>query len=1008
MTAPGRARRIAAHLWGFDFFISYHWASGGRYAVALAEALRARGFECFLDRSEFAAGDDWKSEARLALRRTQRLLVIATIEAVTSSAAVAHELEVFQSRNKPVILVAFGRRFAEHERAEHAALQLISGDLLDIVETADALHGKPSVSVIDELVRSYNVVRRRALRARWITAVICTLTALLIVSAYQTKRAVDQRDEADRQRRHAEDASIGQAGDLLVAKAHNGDDDGLLPAAVDLAERALAAGRPPPSAVTRALAAAVSRSAYRVKVLQGRGAQAYHPVFAQPGRVVLSTLEGPPRLYEDRTGAEIATLGKHPADAAVALNGERIVTYAGDADVWDARTGTLLMHLEPKPGLIRNAVFSPSGERVALVYDNKIEVFAVGNGAIVNTLARDAAPISHVNGRLATLTGEATLSLWDLDTASAVREIEIGSRPKAIVLSPRAGYVAAIRGDTCELWSLSTKARIGSFSILSIDGQPNVVFSSDETVLFSAFAGKLQVHASATAQLVHEAEQSVSHLLAVPDTSFVLTSPLLGETRIREPSAMRVLFTAPEPMGDGEFSRDGRWLLSVGKDLVARVWDVPAQRMVASLRGTDLLLDAAMSADGSRIAIASYDGTVELWGITQGEIFTPAASRIGSSPPGIDHALFTPSGDHVVTASSDGTVAVFDRRTRERGAMLNADFSQKALTASFGHNQLHLAIAPHGMRLLAFAPGGEGVDLWDLPTGDGHARIRRNGVLIARFVRDGALVATTCLSGEAELWNARTGDRVQGFKHGEFVEAAALSPDGRHLATAGNDIVKLWDLSGADPQPRELRHVDVERVAFSADSQQLLSEGDGETTLWRIADIPRTADPWNSPRPLNVVRAVYRAHGNPKGVGDSARAMAFLPQGPRVLTAAYDARVRLWDVGSNRLQARFESPFVQTNDAAFSRDGKLIVTANGDGIARMWDVDGHLLASYGGHTGSVAAAALSSDGNLVITAGDDGTARIYSVTLQGLLEVACERIRHDLAADKPRCRRAGK
>ena len=51
-------------LWGYDFFISYHWASGGAYAVNLAQRLRDRGYEVFLDRAEYAMGDEWAKRGR--------------------------------------------------------------------------------------------------------------------------------------------------------------------------------------------------------------------------------------------------------------------------------------------------------------------------------------------------------------------------------------------------------------------------------------------------------------------------------------------------------------------------------------------------------------------------------------------------------------------------------------------------------------------------------------------------------------------------------------------------------------------------------------------------------------------------------------------------------------------------------------------------------------------------------------------------------------------------------
>jgi WD40 repeat protein len=202
MPANSWLRSFSGYLWGYDFFISYHWLSGGRYAVALAEALRTRGHECFLDRSEFAIGDDWKFEAHLALRRTQRLIVVATTEAVSTSEAVKHELEEFQARRRQVFLVVFGKHFDENDRVECCALQLIPADSLNLVETMDAAEGKPSKTVVDEIVRSYGVLRRRKLRARWIGGVMCALVTLLIVSLLQTWRAKLQTRRANQELSH--------------------------------------------------------------------------------------------------------------------------------------------------------------------------------------------------------------------------------------------------------------------------------------------------------------------------------------------------------------------------------------------------------------------------------------------------------------------------------------------------------------------------------------------------------------------------------------------------------------------------------------------------------------------------------------------------------------------------------------------------------------------------------------------------------------------------------------
>jgi WD40 repeat protein len=1005
MSDPSWLRIFAGYLWGYDFFISYHWTSGGRYAVALAEALRARGYECFLDRSEFAAGDDWKIEARFALRRTQRLLVVATTEAVTTSMAVAHELEEFRSRNRPVILVVFGRRFEEHERAEYGALHLVPRDSLDVIETAEALGGEPSGEAVNEIVRSYDVLRRRALRSRWIAGVICVLAGLLLVSTFQTKRALDQRDEAEQQQRRAEDEAIGQAGQVLVIKARDANDEGLLPAAVELAERAFASERTPPSSVTQALAAAVSRPAYRVRVLRGPGSQAVRPIFTTAGRFVASPRDAAPGLWDAQTGKQIGTLGWHPALAVASDNGERILAYVNDvdvADLWDGRTGDFVAHIAGNGDAITGARFASNAQHVAILREHSVDLATVADGKVVRTLARDSAPLlSSSAQRHLAIFASGTLNLWELDTGTSTRSIEIEGRPNAIILSPGSKYVAVTSDDACTIWNLSTGARIGSFAI---DNQ-QIVFSTDDNLVFSDIRGKLQVHASATAKLVQasEAEEVVDNVTAVPGGPYVLTTQWGGVTTLRDPYTMRTLFTAPDSMTEpGVFSQDGRWLLAVGGDLVARVWDVPAQRLIASLRGTDLLLGAAMSPDGSRIAITSYDGTIELWAITDGNTLTNATRRVGAPKvPGINRAIFAVDDAYIVTAAHDGTVATFDARNRKPIATFSAELSHAALTS---RGELELDVASNESRVLAFASFGGGVDVWRLPDGGNHVAIRRKDVLSARFIGNGTHVLTTCTSGEAEIWDARTGERIRMFKHGDFVAAGVLSPDGKRLATGGDDTVKVWDLEDSEAPPLVISHVDVEDVAFSADGQQLLTYGDGFTSLWQLSAMSaRSTDPWNQPRPIATVKAAYQFQGAARGLADTPLAMAFLPQGPRVLTQGYDRRLRLWDVAANRKLTTLEGPVVEANHAAFSKDGTRIVTASVDGIARLWDTDGRMLAAFGGHGGSVAAAALSADGLSLVTAGDDGTARIYPVTLEGLLAAACERVRNDISADESRC-----
>jgi WD40 repeat protein len=447
------------------------------------------------------------------------------------------------------------------------------------------------------------------------------------------------------------------------------------------------------------------------------------------------------------------------------------------------------------------------------------------------------------------------------------------------------------------------------------------------------------------------------------------------------PAHSGILFgVAPSP--------DGRLAATAGGDRIVRIWSVATGRRVGEIRGYGGEVRAvSFSPDSKHLVSAASDGEIAVALATGGTRHVVARLRGGEYASSID---FGADARTVVIGTSAGRVALVGLGD---GALhdLGPRSTEYVEAVAFDKRARKVVSAgDDGMARIWNVAGGAPVVL-------GHGNDARGAgqIVAAAFRPDGRQVATVDELGSVLLWDARTGRRLNEIAIGDKQQASVrFSADGARIVTAGVDgVVHLW-------RPREHAalaefrgHHGQVRAAFVPGHDEIVSAGeeDGTLRIWTVPSTKVPPQPGVAPRFSNDGRLVVSIAPddatlhvwNPKTGEDRTygglqkiNSARFSPDGTQLVGASSDGRVMLWDVASGQAHP-VHTGEGEKLDVAMDPSGTRIAFGGNVPLV-IQSTDGTHVVRLRGHRGRVNALVFSPDGRHLLTGSDDTTARIWN------------------------------
>ena len=441
------------------------------------------------------------------------------------------------------------------------------------------------------------------------------------------------------------------------------------------------------------------------------------------------------------------------------------------------------------------------------------------------------------------------------------------------------------------------------------------------------------------------------------------------------------------------FSDDSTTLVSLDTLGDITYWDVNTSSKVTDAKNIGSYEVAAVSENGSILAIGDKDGEkIHVWETANGRWRVTFRGHVnffkeGPNEEEIDiRALaFTPDGKMLASGSEDKTVQLWNTQNGAKIATLK------------GHEGwvTTVALTADG-RTVASGDTDSVIKVWDVNTERERAILigHQNTINALTFAPEGASPYSGCLaSGSADgtirFWDPESGQELAIFTagHTEWVKAVAFSEDGATLASAGhNGSVDIWSLMTR----RELitftaEHSDLAKFAvFSPNSRFFATQG-------HTGPIAFDSYGWGVRYSFNGRGSVQlwkvgtneELRGISQKITDTPAALKFSPNS-KILTSRSLKDIQAWNIetGIKLFHINTGNPFPK--QLMFSPDSTLLATYGVHGTPRVWDVETR--SEFPTFTTERAKSLAFSPDGTILALGHRNNTTLWNVTKTGMQE----------------------
>ena len=498
------------------------------------------------------------------------------------------------------------------------------------------------------------------------------------------------------------------------------------------------------------------------------------------------------------------------------------------------------MAVLPHEARVNDVAFSLDGSRILTASeDGTARLWSNADGKELAVFRGHEAPVTHASfsadgRRVLTTSADGTARVWDAGEGADITSVhgQPGSVRSALFSADGSRVLIASGNNAVRPWGFSVAegtliASVGG----DLSGASHVAFDIGGTRIAIAFGdGTVRVFDATTGAelaVLRGHEKAVERAVFSRDGKWLLT--LGADYRI-------VVWDVSKGIAQGvlqhegglhsaEVSADGTRVITVALGAtevsgdyrrMAYLWEMPSAKKIATFREAGSAVSLAMfSPDGNRVLTGGENGVAHLWTADDGRELAVLPQHENF----VSEAAFTADGRRLVTVAYDRVALLLDPVSGRQIARL-----EQPLTVR------HIRMARDGSRVLSLPAGPDPVRVWDTASGRQIASLAGHEGFVqgAEIGPDGKFAVTFSQSdGTARLRDLDAGHQLVVLQRGDRIDYATFSPDGtRLLLVSGDGSARLFPVFGSGQEliaharavsPRKLSEQDRRRYSLAAE-----------------------------------------------------------------------------------------------------------------------------------------------------------------------------------------------